>query len=210
MWRLAPRSQAEAEARATVTRFRDLLGDRRARGVYVAVFLEGFLLWGGVTYLGAFAATRHGLNQLAIGLLLAVFGVATMCGGLLMGRARRRLTEADLAWGGGALMGAAFWLLIPPWPWPAYAVAMILLGLGVVSLHTTLQLRGTEINPTARGKAFSLFAFSLFSGIAVGTAALGRLVDAGRYELMFAVVGAGLVAIGLGTAAATPRRTERG
>jgi predicted MFS family arabinose efflux permease len=87
---------------------------------------------------------------------------------------------------------------------------MILLGLGVVSLHTTLQLRGTEINPAARGKAFSLFAFSLFSGIAVGTAALGRLVDAGRYELMFAVVGAGLVAIGLGTAAAGPRRTERG
>jgi predicted MFS family arabinose efflux permease len=208
MWRLPARSQAEGDASTSVTRFRDLLRDGRARRVYVAVFLEGFLLWGGVTYLGAFAATRHGLNQLAIGLLLALFGVATMCGGLLMGRVRRRLTEAHLAWGGGVLMAAAFWLLIPRWAWPAYALAMLFLGLGVVSLHTTLQLRGTEINPAARGKAFSLFAFGLFSGIGVGTAALGRLVDAGRYDVMFAVVGAGLVAIGVATAAAAPRRGD--
>jgi predicted MFS family arabinose efflux permease len=74
-----------------------------------------------------------------------------------------------------------------------------------VSLHTTLQLRGTEIHPAARGKAFSLFAFTLFSGIAIGSALFGRLVDAGRYETIFVIAGIGLIIIGLATTLSPPR-----
>jgi MFS family permease len=46
----------------------------------------------------------------------------------------------------------------------------------------------------------------LFAGIAVGTAALGRRVDAGLGDLMLALAGVGLAAAGLLTAGA---RTER-
>jgi MFS transporter, YNFM family, putative membrane transport protein len=189
-------------------RFGDFLRDRRAQFVYVGVFLEGFLLWGGVTYLGSFGTRRHGLDQLAVGLLIALFGVGTMAGGLLMGRIRRRLSENGLAALGGTLMGAAFLILVPRWPWPAFAASMLILGLGFVGLHTTLQLRGTEIGgAAARGKAFSLFAFNLFVGMSAGTAMLGRLVDAGNYEALFAVVGFGLIGVGLGTALSPPRST---
>jgi predicted MFS family arabinose efflux permease len=153
-----------------------------------------------VTYLGSFATKRHGLDQFSVGLLIALFGVGTMAGGTLMGPIRRRISENVLAGIGGTLMGTAFLLLIPRWPWLAFAVSMLALGLGFVGLHTTLQLRGTEISPTARGKAFALFAFNLFAGIATGTAVLGRLVDAGRYETLFGMAGIGLVLIGLGTA----------
>jgi predicted MFS family arabinose efflux permease len=128
-----------------------------------------------------------------------------MVGGLLMGPIRHHLSENILAGGGGTLMGTALMLLIPQVPWPLFAVSMVILGLGFVSLHTTLQLRGTEISEVARGKAFSLFAFYLFSGIATGTAVFGRLVDAGRYETLFAIAGLGLISIGLGTAF-PPRR----
>ncbi|MBI2456046.1 MAG: MFS transporter, partial [candidate division NC10 bacterium] len=157
-------------------------------------------LWGGVTYLGSFATTWYGLNQFSVGLLIALFGVGTMAGGLLMGLIRRRVSENVLAGIGGALMAAAFLVLIPRWPWVAFAGSMLALGLGFVGLHTTLQLRGTEISSTARGKAFSLFVFNLFAGISIGTAVLGRLVDAGRYEAVFALAGVGLIMIGLGTA----------
>jgi predicted MFS family arabinose efflux permease len=204
MWRLKT-GASPASAVGGATRYRDFLRDRRALAIYVTVFLEGFLLWGAITYLGAFGASRHGLNQFAVGVLLALFGLATMLGGLVLGRVRRVWTEARLAGVGGALLGAAFLGLIPRWPWPAFALAMLLLGLGVVSLHTTLQLRGTEISPAARGKAFSLFAVSLFTGMAAGTAVFGRLVDADRYGLVFGLTGIGLIAIGLFTAAATPR-----
>jgi len=201
MWRLgAQDTKAMTEAPARAARLMDFLRDRRARLVYLAVALEGFLLWGGVTYLGSFATVRHGLDQFSVGLLIALFGVGIMTAGVLMGPICRWISESALAGLGGAAMGASYLILIPVWPWPAFAVGMLGLGLGFACLHTTLQLRGTEISPSARGKAFSLFAFTLFAGIATGTAVFGPLVDAGRYEVVFATAGIGLLVIGLGTA----------
>jgi YNFM family putative membrane transporter len=204
MWRLeSPRPPGATDGGG---RFAEFLGDRRAQFVYVGVFLEGFLLWGGVTYLGSFGTARHGLDQLSVGLLIAVFGVGTMVGGSLMGHIRRRASENTLAAVGGTLMGAAFLGLVPHWPWAMFAASMALLGFGFVALHTTLQLRGTEIGgAAARGKAFSLFALSLFVGMSTGTAVFGRLVDAGNYEALFLIVGVGLVLVGLGTACTPPR-----
>ena len=204
MWRLeSPRPPGASEEGG---RFADFLRDRRAQSIYAAVFLEGFLLWGGVTYLGSFGAVRHGLDQFTVGLLIALFGIGTMLGGSLMGHIRRRVSENMLAALGGILMGAAFVLLVPRWPRMVFATSMLLLGFGFVGLHTTLQLRGTEIGgAAARGKAFSLFAFSLFGGMAAGTAVLGRLVDAGNYDALFSIVGVGLIVVGLGSSLAPPR-----
>lgn len=196
LWRLDPARPARRGGNAAAARYVDFLLDRRARLVYLSTFAEGLFLWGGMTYLGAFATHRHGLDQLRVGLLIALVGVGTMLGGLLMELIRRRLSENALAGLGGATMGAALLALIPRWPWPVFAAAMLVLGLGFVAMHTTLQVRGTEISRAARGKAFSLFAFFLFSGIGAGTAVLGPLVDAGREEAMIAVCAVGLVAIG--------------
>jgi predicted MFS family arabinose efflux permease len=203
MWRLEVSRPAAAETRGG--HFADFLRDRRAQFVYAAVFWEGFLLWGGVTYLGAFGATRHGVDQFTVGLLIALFGVGTMLGGSLMGRLRRRLSEKSLAAFGGVLMSVAFLALIPRWSPVIFAASLLLLGLGLVALHTTLQVRGTEIGgASARGKAFSLFAVNLFTGMAAGTALFGRLVDAGRYEVVFATAGIGLLVVGLGTSLSPP------
>lgn len=188
--------------------FGEILRDRRAQFVYIAVFLEGTLCWGGMTYLGSFAAARYGLDQFSVGLLVALFGIGMMTGGFMMGRIRRRFSENTLAATGGALMGGTYLALIPQWPTATFAICMLLMGLGYVSLHTTLQLRGTEIHPGARGKAFSLFAFTLFSGIAAGSALFGKLVDAGRYETVFVIAGIGLIAIGWATTLSPPRRVD--
>lgn len=208
MWRLdAPRPSGLPGGTTSPGRYGEFLLDRRAQRVYLAVFFEGFLLWGSVTYLGSFATDRYGFDQFVVGLLIALFGLGTMVGGLLMPLIRRRISENMLAGIGGTLMGVAFLLLIPRLPWQAFATSMVILGLGFVLLHSTLQLRGTEISQTARGKAFSLFPFNLFIGIAAGTAVLGRFVDAGRYGLLFASAGFGLILIGLGTA--VPSRAVR-
>ena len=207
LWRLDLRSSGEVEECAD--RFGDLLRNRYALFVYVGVFLEGFLLWGGMTYLGAFATDRYRLDQFTVGLLIALFGVGMMVGGLLMDRLRRLFSENALAVWGGVLMGGSLLVLILRWPSPVFAAAMFILGLGYVCLHTTLQLRGTDISSTARGKAFSLFAFSLFLGLATGSGAFGWLVDAGRYDVMFIIVGAGLIGIGVATAFAPQHGTSR-
>jgi predicted MFS family arabinose efflux permease len=207
LWRLPagapPRAPGEVEP---VARFADFLMDPFGRLVYSAIFAEGFLLWGAVTYLGAYASSRYGLSQLEVGLLLALFGVGTMVGGGLMAPLRRRLSEPRLAGGGGLLMGLSLLMIVPEGAWPAFAAAMLLLGLGFVGLHTTLQVYGTEISQAARGKAFALFPASLFAGMATGTAVMGPLVDAGGERAVLAVGGAGLVAVGAVTARIRRRR----
>jgi predicted MFS family arabinose efflux permease len=203
MWRIRiPPPAVRADASAG---FREILRDRRAQFVYVAVFLEGILLWGGMTYLGSFATVRYGIDQLIVGLLIALFGIGIMVGGFLMDRIRLRLSENALAALGGLLMGASYLALIPKWPFIIFAISLFFMGLGYVSLHTTLQVRGTEISSAARGKAFSLFTFTLFTGMAAGSALFGRLVDAGRYETMFVIAGIGLIVIGLVTTLSPPR-----
>ena len=130
MFRLPPaRPVPAADAHASGARFVDFLLDPGARMVYVAIFAEGFLLWGGVTYLGAFASQRLGLDQLEVGLLLALFGVGTMVGGLLTGPIRRRCSESALAWLGGVLMAAAFLALIPATGRAVFAASMLVLSL---------------------------------------------------------------------------------
>ncbi len=207
LWRLDIRGPGHIEECAD--RFGDLLRNPYALFVYIGVFLEGFLCWGGLTYLGAFAAYRYRLDQFMVGLLIALFGVGMMLGGLLMDRLRRLLSENALAMAGGILMGASFLVLILRWPASVFAVGMLVLGLGYVCLHTTLQLRGTDISATARGKAFSLFAFSLFLGLSTGSAAFGWLVDAGHYEWMFVTAGTGLIGTGVATAFAPQHGTSR-
>lgn len=204
LWRIAP--AAPTEAPDASTGFGRILRDRRAQFVYAAVFIEGALVWGGMTYLGSFAFRRYGLDQFSIGLLIALYGIGMMAGGFLLGRIRRFLSENHLAALGGILMGTSFLMLLPKWPSHLFAISMFLMGLGYVSLHTTLQLRGTEISSTARGKAFSLFTLTLFSGMAAGSAAFGTLVDAGRYDTMFVIAGVGLIAVGLATTLSPPRQ----
>jgi predicted MFS family arabinose efflux permease len=207
MWRI--QVQALSENTGVTERYADLLMNRRALFVYANVFMEGFFIWGVMTYLGSFATHRYGLDQLAVGFLLALFGIGTMAGGLLIGRVRRRLSENALAKLGGVLMGVCLLVLIPRWSLPVFASAMLGLGLGFACLHTTLQLRGTEISSAARGKAFSLFIFFLFLGVSSGSAVLGRFVDAGLDELMLAVAGVGLIVVGVATAF-TPQDQKNG
>jgi predicted MFS family arabinose efflux permease len=208
LWRLPPGKATRAPGEVEpVARFADFLMDPFGRLVYFAIFAEGFLLWGAVAYLGVYAASRYGLDQLGVGLLFALFGVGTMVGGALMGPLRGRLSERNLAGGGGLVMGLAMLMMVPGGPWPVFALAMLLLGLGLVGLHTTLQLYGTEISQAARGKAFSLFPASLFSGMAVGTAVMGPLVDAGGERMVLAISGVGLAGVGVITAGIRGRRT---
>jgi predicted MFS family arabinose efflux permease len=208
LWRLPPGKAARAPGEVEpVARFADFLMDPFGRLVYFSIFAEGFLLWGAVAYLGVYAATRYGLDQLGVGLLFALFGVGTMVGGALMAPLRGRLSERNLAGGGGLVMGLAMMMMVPGGPWPAFALAMLVLGLGFVGLHTTLQVYGTEISQVARGKAFSLFPASLFTGMAVGTAVMGPLVDAGGERIVLAISAVGLAGVGVITAGIRRRRT---
>ena len=180
------------------------------RKVLVAVFLEGFLLYGGLAYLGAFLHQDFGVDYATVGLLLAGFGIGGLVYILASRTVIRRLGESGMVRIGGLLAMLGFITLIMLPDWRFSAVSNFLLGLGFFLFHNTLQTNATQMSPDARGSAVSLFAFCLFLGQASGVALLGPVVDGFGYTSAFAACGLGMLVLGLWFGRRLQSRTDPG
>ncbi|MFN7778184.1 MAG: MFS transporter, partial [Betaproteobacteria bacterium] len=131
-------------------------------------------------------------------------------GGLLFAFAAaplvRRLGEAGLARGGGALIAAGLLLVAwsPVW-WPA-PLACLLAGAGFYMLHNTLQINATQMAPQARGAAVSLFASLFFLGQTVGVALAAASVQPAGTGAIIAAGALATLAVGFAFAALRERR----
>ncbi|BAY88243.1 MULTISPECIES: MFS transporter [unclassified Tolypothrix] len=174
-----------------------LMTQPAAQTVIIGVFIEGFCLFGGFAYIGAFLRDRYNLPYVAIGFMISGFGI----GGLIYSRSVkylvRRLGERGLMGFGGVLMCISF-LAIALWQnWVLFVPFNILMGLGFYMMHSTLQTQATELAPEARGTAVSLFAFNLFIGQGIGAAAFGRIVDSYGYIPCFIITGIAIALLAL-------------
>jgi predicted MFS family arabinose efflux permease len=157
--------------------YRTVLIDPWARFVLIVVGLEGALMWGVFTYVGADLHLRFGLSFTAVGIVVAVFGL----GGIAYSAAVRLLTanlgQLGMTKCGGLLMGVAFMALAtqPTWWWAPLATAAI--GFGFYMHHNTLQTVGTQMSPQARGTAVGLFSSVFYLGQSAGAALAAPVVD---------------------------------
>ncbi|WP_290904522.1 MFS transporter [Aquabacterium sp.] len=153
----------------------DMLGQIRtvwqtpwARTILAVVFTEGALIFGALAFVPSHVHNRFGLTLSAAGGLMACFGVGGLSYVLFARHFVQRLGEIGLAkLGGGALCLA--WLTLmwaPSWGWTL--PACYLSGVGYYALHNTLQTNATQMAPSVRGTAVSLFASSFFLGQSVG------------------------------------------
>jgi predicted MFS family arabinose efflux permease len=69
------------------------------------------------------------------------------------------------------------------------------MGVGFSLCHSTFQTRGTELRPTARGTAISLFALALFLGGSIGTTLLGIVLGVAGYSVVLLTCGVGLIGL---------------
>ncbi len=166
-----------------------LMTQPAARIIMIAVFIEGFCIFGGLPYIGAFLRDRYHLSYVAIGFMLSGFGL----GGLIYSRSVKwlvsRLGEGGLISVGGWLMCASYLFVAIFQNWILFIPLNIVMGLGFYMMHGTLQTLATEIAPKARGTAVSLFAFNLFIGQGLGAAVFGRVVDSSGYVPCFLMAG---------------------
>lgn len=170
---------------------------RHPRRVLLAVFLEGFLLYGGVAYLSAFLRDRFALDYGTIGMLLAGFGGGGLIYIVLSRPIIRRLGESGMVRAGGVAVLAGFAWMTAIADWRMAGLANILLGFGFFLVHNTLQTNATQMAPDARGSAVSLFAFCLFMGQASGIGLLGLALDRAGYIPVFQFCGVAMVAMSL-------------
>jgi predicted MFS family arabinose efflux permease len=192
---LLPQPRGEATgARGLVTLlkpYRDVLGNRAAQTIDALVCLEGALT-AGITYLGAFLHDEYHLEYSRVGLLLALYGVGMLTTSRFIGRLGARFGSARLVFLGASMLATSYLVLLGPHVQALFAVAMVIMGLGFVLCHSTLQYRITEAVPSLRGTAVALFAFSLFLGGGAGTAILSALVTFSGYGAVQLFCGVGL------------------
>lgn len=180
-----------------LTQYLAIVKQRHPRRVLVAVFIEGFLLYGGLAYLGAFLRATFAIDYGTIGAMLAGFGAGGLLYILLSRPIIRRLGESGMVRTGGACVLTGFILMTVLPAWQYAAPANLLLGFGFFLVHNTLQANATQMAPDARGSAVSLFALFLFMGQASGIALLGLVLDRGGYVPVFLFCGGGMAALSL-------------
>ena len=171
-----------------------LLGNSRSAALYLVVLIEGFLILGSFSYLGAFIEHGYNFNYLAIGFIMTAFGVTAVIGGRLSGKLAAKsgrknvlllgLAAAAIADSLFFLKGDVIWILI---------LGVALLGLGFMLAHSTLLTIATEFAAKARGAAMSLVAFCFMGGGGIGTALGGRLIKVTGYQRFFCYYGLALL-----------------
>jgi predicted MFS family arabinose efflux permease len=170
---------------------------RWARVVLVVVLIEGALVFGGLSFVPAYLQQTHDLSSTTAGLVTAFFGVGAMFYVFSARWLVRRFGEIKLTFAGGWILGACYLLYLLGIHWSWAIVASTLCGFGYYLLHAVLQTNATQMAPTVRGTAVSLFASFLFAGQAVGVAAGAMVVDFAGISWVLVVVCAATPLLGM-------------
>jgi predicted MFS family arabinose efflux permease len=174
-----------------------LLRDHWVRVVLAIVAAEGFLFFGAFAYVGNELRHRFGIDYTTVGLTMTAYGGGGLLFSASIGRLIGLLGERGLACTGGVVLGATFVVLaLAPALWLA-VIAIGIGGLGFFMLHNTLQTRGTQMVPHARGAGVAAFATALFMGQSLGVAVAAPVVDRIGAAPVFLAAAAGLPLVGI-------------
>lgn len=156
--------------------YRLVFANPRTKLLYGLVVIEGILLFGAPAYVAAILYERSGVGPREAGLAIAGMGFGCLIYGLLTRILVERLGPSMMTRAGGTICAIALALFAFDWPWWSAIAVFCLLGFGFFLLHGTFQAQATELAPTARGSAVSLFACSFFLGQAIGPVIMGALM----------------------------------
>lgn len=176
---------------------RQVLSTPWARTILLVTLIEGAFAFSALAFVAAFLHQEFDLSLNESGAIAALFAV----GGLLYARSARwllaRYGERGTALRGALLLSLAFGLLAASSAWVFAAAAPPMAGLGFSMLHGTLQTHATQMTPSVRGTAVSLFVVSLFLGQSFGVFCASFAVDRAGFRVVFVLAAAVILLLGL-------------
>jgi predicted MFS family arabinose efflux permease len=186
MIRILPKTPGVMEKLEFTRVYKEALSNKNLVGVVGTIMLVGFSVFGSFTYSGKLVESRTGYNVLYVGIILTLFGVATVVGGRIAPRLREKLKNNFLLFAG--LLGSISLLTISFSLSPVLiGIALFGFGLAFVSLQSTLVSTAQETMPKLRGTAMSLASFNMFVGGAIGTSVNGRIINASSIGTIFLI-----------------------
>jgi predicted MFS family arabinose efflux permease len=203
LWRKLRSQPAQADAleasgfMAYFSNTFQLLRTRRVRQVLTVTAIEGALVFGAMAFIPTHLHQQFDMSVVLAGSVMMFYGV----GGLIYSRLARRW----LGWLGGerglVKTGAGFivlGLLTLAWAQQAMLgmLACLATGFGFYMLHNTLQTQATQMAPSSRGTAVTLFACLLFFGQSTGVLLVAESVDRGWLPYTFSLAALGVAVLG--------------
>jgi YNFM family putative membrane transporter len=183
-----------------------ILSDPWSRYVLTIACVEGAAGFGVLAIIASHLHQELGLSLTASGAIVAMFGIGGVAYMALARPMILRFGEVGLAQWGGSLMGISFLVLgFATW-WPVTPLVSLCAGFGFFMFHNTMQLHATQMAPTARGTAVSLFASCLFIGQALGVLLAANLIALLGSGMVIALGGSGIMALGFLLARGLRRR----
>lgn len=182
-----------------------LLSRRYAPICYSGAALEGMCLFGVSPFIAVLFEERgmggvreagYALAGLGLGgivFTLVLKWLLRLCGG------SRNMTRL-----GGVLSVVGFSAAGLTASWPQFAAAFFVAGCGFYMTHNALVTQVTELDPQNRGAAMSLFAFSFFTGQALGPPLFALGLHTVGVAVTFAAVGGLLLTMSLTAARVLP------
>ncbi len=176
--------------------YRSVFRNPKAVLCYATVFLEGVALFGLMPYMGAILTTKGLGGAAEAGIIIGAMGVGGLVYVSLVAALLRRFNRLHFMAVGGLIMTCGPLTLAAAAPWQACAAAFAVTGFGFMLLHNSIQTEAVDLAPGARQSAYSLHAFSFFSGQAAGPpifagvlAALGSAAALTASALVLALTG---------------------
>ncbi len=163
--------------------------------IYFRIILNGvgYVAW--LTYMGAFFVERFGLATQNLALVTATLGFGVVAGSNLGGRIGDRIGgHKGITVASGFLAAAALLVQTHLIGWMALgAVVNFVFGFPMGARFTSMLTMLSEQNPEARGRLLAMNTNGFQSGVVVGAAIGGQIVERAGYG-MLGIVGAGLIA----------------
>jgi len=160
------------------------------------IFFVGFSVFGSFTYSGKFVQSVTSYNILIVGLILSLFGIATVIGGRKAGAIRAKLGSKFLLLagiiGGISLAVLSYSKAVLP-----IGIALFGFGLAFVFLQSTLVTTAQEMMPKLRGTAMSMASFNMFVGGGIGTTLNGKILGVYGISKVFLLAGVILFIVGI-------------
>lgn len=165
--------------------YKELLCSRQLVKTVGVIFLMGFSVFGSFTYAGKYIETATGYNILIVGLLLAIFGLATVVGGRKNAVVRQTFGNKILFYAG--LLGLIFWAPFGLLHTPLF-IALSLAGFGFafIFIQPTLVTTAQLLRPRQRGAVMSLASFNMFVGGGLGVFVNGIILERWGFTGIFA------------------------
>ncbi|KAA5601664.1 MFS transporter [Blastochloris sulfoviridis] len=186
--------------------YRIVLTNPRALTLFACVALEGASMFGGFPFIADFLISHGGGGPSEAGLLIGGFGIGGIVFSVVVGLLIRRLRPATMIRIGGIGMALMLLVLVLPKPWFVDIATMVVCGCLFYFMHNMFQTQATELAPTARGLAVSLFAAAFFVGNAMGPVLFGLTRTAFGYPAAFLASGVVLLVLAVVAPKVVPKK----